>query len=61
VEHLHSRNVVHCALRPGSFRRFYDGMFRIVDLEDSRSGSEFYLLPRLEVRSHPLLLYRKGG
>lgn len=48
VEHLHSRNVVHCALRPGSFRRFYDGMFRIVDLEDSRSGSEFYLLPRLE-------------
>eukprot|EP00873_Tetraselmis_striata_P018591 jgi/Tetstr1/438855/TSEL_027364.t1 len=48
VQHLHLRNVVHCNLTPACFSRFYDGAYRIVDVHDSRSGSEFYLQPNLE-------------
>ena len=49
VEHLHLSNVVHCNLSAMSFMRFYDGIYRIIDVQDSRLGSEFYGLLNVDV------------
>uniref|UniRef100_A0A061S307 Ankyrin repeat n=1 Tax=Tetraselmis sp. GSL018 TaxID=582737 RepID=A0A061S307_9CHLO len=48
VEHLHLNNVAHCNLSSMAFMRFHDGIYRVVDLHDSKQGSEFYSKPRPE-------------
>ena len=62
MEHLHLSNVVHCNLSAMSFMRFYDGIYRIIDVQDSRLGSEFYGILNIEVGLHrvvfPLIVLR---